>query len=101
MKLPPQKKSIHPVMLFFCSLCILFLSSFEFLTIKVPEATNALTYVTLSLSFLTFVISSCIMGNSISQIICLLFLLDNILAAYIMGAIGIVGLSVVISKENS
>ena len=70
----------------------------EYICLKDQSATYPLQGSSLGISFFTFITVSCLMAKSKTEIICLYFLIDNILFAFMMGAIGIVGFAYVANK---
>ena len=94
----PSKKPIHPVALVFYMISLLLISTTEYVSVK-AEDIEPLQYVTICLSFLTFIILSCLMAKTKTELVCMYFLIDNILYAFTLGAIGTIGFSYVIAKE--
>ena len=61
----PDKKELHPLILTAFMISFLLLSITDYIVLKVPEAVEILTYLTLCFSFLTFIVTSCLMSKRV------------------------------------
>ena len=94
------KREIHPVILAGFIINFLLLSMHEYIGLKEESAAAFISYVSVGLNFVSFIAISVLMATRAKELICLYFLVDNILGAFLMAAVGIIGFSYISANEN-